>query len=128
MLSLPAAQDKDGLGNWMRRLGRLGVDAERQRYVIEPKVDGLAVRLVYRCARMRWCGCSWFGVLWVVFGLPIRLYQTGRMLQPIKLVWQHIQLPSSATTPINVWDAPATKGMAASRSQPPGVTARRARR
>jgi NAD-dependent DNA ligase len=48
MLSLTAAQDAAAMGAWAKRLGRLGVDPEGQAYVIEPKVDGLAVRAVYR--------------------------------------------------------------------------------
>jgi hypothetical protein len=48
MLSLPAVQDADGLVAWAKRLARLGVDPEAAAFVTEPKVDGLAVRVVYR--------------------------------------------------------------------------------
>lgn len=48
MLSLPAAQEREALDAWAKRLARLGVDAASAAFVIEPKVDGLAVRVVYR--------------------------------------------------------------------------------
>ncbi|KAI8474582.1 MAG: hypothetical protein J3K34DRAFT_518107 [Monoraphidium minutum] len=52
MLSLPAAQDKGGVLDWGRRLARLGVDAARAAFAVEPKVDGLAVRAVYRDGKL----------------------------------------------------------------------------
>ena len=48
MLSLPAAQDAAGVLEWGRRLERLGVDPTKAAFTVEPKVDGLALRAVYR--------------------------------------------------------------------------------
>ncbi|KAF8060461.1 ligA [Scenedesmus sp. PABB004] len=49
MTSLAAVRDKAELLAWGARLARAGgVDAEADAWVVEPKVDGLAVRAVYR--------------------------------------------------------------------------------
>ncbi len=48
MLSLGSVPNKDELLNWVNRLRRAGVDPEAISWVVEPKVDGLAVRALYR--------------------------------------------------------------------------------
>jgi NAD-dependent DNA ligase len=53
MLSLPAAADKEAVLGWAKKLERQGVDAGAEVFVIEPKVDGLAVRAVYRWEGVR---------------------------------------------------------------------------
>ena len=52
MLSLTNARDEDELRAWDLRNRRLlenqGLDGQRLRYVVEPKIDGLAISLTYR--------------------------------------------------------------------------------
>lgn len=49
MTSLASMRDKDELVDWSRRLENSGlVDPEAVQWVVEPKVDGLALRAVYR--------------------------------------------------------------------------------
>ena len=52
MLSLANARDDDELRAWDARNRRLlegrGLDDEPFRYVVEPKIDGLAISLTYR--------------------------------------------------------------------------------
>ena len=52
MLSLGNVRSEQELGAWVERmrghLGREGIDPEGFSYVVEPKVDGLAISLIYR--------------------------------------------------------------------------------
>ncbi len=52
MLSLPNARTEEELRAWVERmrthLAREGITAPRFRFVVEPKIDGLAISLVYR--------------------------------------------------------------------------------
>jgi DNA ligase (NAD+) len=52
MLSLPNARSEDELRAWVERmrthLAREGIANPRFRFVVEPKIDGLAISLVYR--------------------------------------------------------------------------------
>jgi DNA ligase (NAD+) len=52
MLSLPNARSEEELRAWVERmrthLAREGIAAPRFRFVVEPKIDGLAISLVYR--------------------------------------------------------------------------------
>ena len=52
MLSLANARSEDELLAWVDRmrthLGREGIEVEEFRYVVEPKIDGLAISLIYR--------------------------------------------------------------------------------
>jgi DNA ligase (NAD+) len=52
MLSLPNARTEEELRAWVERmrthLAREGIAAPRFRFVVEPKIDGLAISLVYR--------------------------------------------------------------------------------
>jgi DNA ligase (NAD+) len=52
MLSLPNARNEEELRAWVERmrahLAREGIAAPRFRFVVEPKIDGLAISLVYR--------------------------------------------------------------------------------
>lgn len=44
--------------SWGSRLAKQGViNPDSVDWVVEPKVDGLAVRVVYRCVL---CGCVWW--------------------------------------------------------------------
>ncbi|MHB0915178.1 MAG: NAD-dependent DNA ligase LigA [Thermoleophilia bacterium] len=56
MLSLANARDEQELEDWHRRLARLlaeeGVDTGSAAFVTEPKIDGLAVSLVYEGGRL----------------------------------------------------------------------------
>jgi NAD-dependent DNA ligase adenylation domain len=52
MTSLTAVRSRDELLAWASRLRRSGLlDPDAVTWVLEPKVDGLAVRVLYRCAR-----------------------------------------------------------------------------
>jgi DNA ligase (NAD+) len=52
MLSLPNARSEDELRAWVERmrnhLAREGIESPRFKFVVEPKIDGLAISLVYR--------------------------------------------------------------------------------
>jgi DNA ligase (NAD+) len=52
MLSLPNARTEEELRGWVERmrthLAREGIASPRFRFVVEPKIDGLAISLVYR--------------------------------------------------------------------------------
>jgi DNA ligase (NAD+) len=52
MLSLPNARSEDELRAWVERmrnhLAREGIESPKFEFVVEPKIDGLAVSLVYR--------------------------------------------------------------------------------
>jgi NAD-dependent DNA ligase len=51
MTSLAAVRDESELRAWGSRLAKQGViNPEAVEWVVEPKVDGLAVRVVYRWA------------------------------------------------------------------------------
>jgi DNA ligase (NAD+) len=56
MLSLSNARSEEELRAWVQRmrahLAREGIEQPRFRYVVEPKVDGLAISLVYRDGRL----------------------------------------------------------------------------
>jgi hypothetical protein len=53
MTSLAAVRDESELQAWGSRLAKQGViNPAAVDWVVEPKVDGLAVRVVYRCALM----------------------------------------------------------------------------
>jgi hypothetical protein len=61
MTSLAAVRDESELRAWGSRLGKQGViNPVAVDWVVEPKVDGLAVRVVYRCAS---------GVCWACFSM-----------------------------------------------------------
>ena len=52
MLSLANARSEEELRGWVDRmrnhLAREGIDQRQFRYVVEPKIDGLAISLLYR--------------------------------------------------------------------------------
>ncbi len=56
MLSLANARNEDELEEWRRRVGKLlgenGMDPESAAFVTEPKIDGLAISLVYENGRL----------------------------------------------------------------------------
>lgn len=51
MYSLSDVFDRDELSGWVERLERMGLSQENRAFYVEPKIDGLAVSLVYRQGR-----------------------------------------------------------------------------